>query len=279
MVELKSPGQLTGGEAAKPSALMQRVLVGAALGMLALAAIWLGGWVFKLLLLMIGLLVVIEFTAVTGSDASTTARIVALAGVGAAWGAAAFHHPVTGIVIADIVTLALVIFAVALRHRAMFWSGLSVLYVSAAMVALVWLRDGENGRIIVLWLVLTVAVTDTAAFFTGRTLGGPKLAPSISPNKTWSGMIGGMVGAALAGGLLATAMGFASPLLIGLLSAGVAVVAQMGDLLESHLKRSFGVKDSGTMLPGHGGIMDRVDGYMLASPVVALAMLPAGLIG
>jgi phosphatidate cytidylyltransferase len=259
-----------------PSGLIQRVIVGVLLAVLAVVEIWLGGWPFRLLLLVGGMLVIIEFTAMTGADQSVPGRLLALAGFAMTWLLASLGKPVWAILLVDALALALVTWAIVMRHRPFFWSALALLYASAAVIALIWLRDAENGRIIVLWLVMIVAVTDTAAFFTGRSLKGPKLAPSISPSKTWSGLAGGMAGAALAGAGLALTVGFEGVWQIGLLSAAVAVVAQLGDLLESHIKRTFGVKDSGSMLPGHGGVMDRVDGYMLAAPVVALMMLPMG---
>lgn len=262
-----------------PSGLIQRVIVGALLAALAVVEIWLGGWLFRLLLLVGGLLVIIEFTAMTGADQSVIGRALALGGFVVTWLLVSLGKPLSAILVVDGLALAMAVWAVIMRHRPVFWSALALLYASAAVIALIWLRDTENGRVIVFWLVMVVAVTDTAAFFTGRALRGPKLAPSISPNKTWSGLAGGMAGAALSGAGLALALGFSGWALIGLLSAAVAVVAQLGDLLESHLKRTFNVKDSGSLLPGHGGVMDRVDGYMLAAPIVALAMLPMGIGG
>jgi phosphatidate cytidylyltransferase len=120
-----------------------------------------------------------------------------------------------------------------------------------------------------LWLFLVVWATDIFAYFVGRGIGGAKLAPSISPGKTWAGLVGGMLGAAVVGGIVSTATG--GPIWLAIVAAPVlAVVAQAGDLFESLLKRRAGVKDSGTLIPGHGGALDRLDGLLFATPVYAL---------
>ena len=125
----------------------------------------------------------------------------------------------------------------------------------------------DAGRTWLLVLVLTVWSFDTFAYLSGRTFKRGRFLNHISPNKTWSGVIGGTVAAVLVGGLLATAAGQWLPggLLMGFL---VAVAGQAGDVAESMLKRTAGVKDSGTLIPGHGGILDRVDSFLFAAPVV-----------
>jgi len=112
--------------------------------------------------------------------------------------------------------------------------------------------------------------TDIGGYVAGRTIGGPKLAPRISPNKTWSGFAGAIVGAVIFGGLVALLFGAEMPLLAGAFAGVLAIVAQMGDLFESAIKRKFGVKDSGRLIPGHGGMLDRVDGLIAAAPVLAV---------
>ncbi len=149
------------------------------------------------------------------------------------------------------------------------WIALGVFVVALPCMTLVWLRgNSADGRMIVLWLMLVVWATDTGAYFVGRIIGGPKLAPRISPNKTWAGLLGGML-AAFGVGVIVAVFGTGQPLLLGLLSAALAVAAQAGDLAESGFKRHFGVKDSGGLIPGHGGILDRVDGLLTTAPLVA----------
>ncbi|MDX1540677.1 MAG: phosphatidate cytidylyltransferase [Geminicoccaceae bacterium] len=156
-------------------------------------------------------------------------------------------------------------------HTPPLWIGLGVAYVGLPALAVIWLRAvPEHGLGVLIWLFLVVWAADSAAYFTGRTLGGPKLAPTISPSKTWSGFWGGVVGAALVSVAVAW-FSEAAPLVVaGALAALLAVVSQIGDLAESALKRRAGVKDSGHLIPGHGGILDRVDGLLFAAPVLAL---------
>jgi phosphatidate cytidylyltransferase len=138
---------------------------------------------------------------------------------------------------------------------------------------LLWLRGNEpDGFKSILFIVIVVAATDTAAYAFGRLIGGPRLAVSISPNKTWSGLIGGVSAAAVAGGGFAYATG--GPVLaLALAGLLMGLIAQAGDLAESAMKRSFNVKDASQLLPGHGGFMDRMDGIVSVTVAVALAAL------
>ncbi len=147
---------------------------------------------------------------------------------------------------------------------------LGVCYILPAVAALIWLRGAaETGRANVLFVVLVVWASDIGAYLVGRWLGGPKLAPAISPGKTRSGAVGGLVLAGLVG--VAAALLWQTAPLPGLLAAGgLGLVSQAGDLLESAIKRHFGVKDSGRLIPGHGGLLDRLDGVLAAAPAAAL---------
>ena len=151
-----------------------------------------------------------------------------------------------------------------------------IVYIGVPVAALIWLRGlTPYGRDLVLALFAVVWATDTGAFFVGRILGGPKLAPRISPNKTWSGAIGGLAAgvlAAIAVDILSGWLNLGSAIALALL---VAVVAEVGDLVESMLKRRFKVKDAGALIPGHGGALDRLDSMLLAAPALALVMLLA----
>ncbi len=143
-----------------------------------------------------------------------------------------------------------------------------VFYCALPVMALLYLRQQDNGLLLAFWTMATVWATDVGAYFAGRGIGGPKIAPSISPSKTWAGLAGGMVAAL--GFALFMHTQFALPYVLVLASAPLAIIAQMGDFLESWMKRQAGVKDSGTLIPGHGGILDRVDGLVPVAPVVAL---------
>ena len=157
------------------------------------------------------------------------------------------------------------------------WMALGVLWVALPCISLLWLaRQEAGGRATLLWLLGVVWATDIGAYAVGRSLGGPRLAPRWSPRKTWTGFVGGTVCAALAGGVTALTLGVASTAPLILVSAGLAIVAQFGDLAESLAKRRFGVKDSSGLIPGHGGLLDRLDGLLAAIPAVALLTLIGG---
>jgi len=169
------------------------------------------------------------------------------------------------------------------EHSGPGWKWAGFAYVGLPCLALLWLRGVETdvpnaGMKLVLYLMFVVWATDIGAYFAGKRIGGPKLAPRISPSKTWAGLLGGM---ALAGGvglLCATftpyPSGVSACVWVGLL---LAVVSQGGDLFESWLKRQAGVKDSGTLIPGHGGLLDRIDGMLTGAPLFALMVALSGL--
>ena len=143
-------------------------------------------------------------------------------------------------------------------------------YIGLATAALLWLRAGDGvGRRAVLFVMLVVWASDIGAYLAGRLLRGPLLAPAISPGKTWSGAAGGLFAAAIVG--FATLHPASA-----LLAAGLGIAAQLGDLMESAMKRGFGVKDSGRLIPGHGGLLDRLDGLLTAAPAAAAVSLLAG---
>ncbi|MFC1672829.1 phosphatidate cytidylyltransferase [Pseudomonadota bacterium] len=151
------------------------------------------------------------------------------------------------------------------------WMALGVVYIGLSMWALWKLRvDPEWGTLTLFWLLFVVWSADTGGLLFGSALKGPKLAPNVSPNKTWSGFLGGAATSALVGWGIVWAVTHSAGWEIAALGAVVSVVSQMGDLFESFVKRRFGVKDSGTIIPGHGGLFDRVDGLVAAALAVAL---------
>jgi phosphatidate cytidylyltransferase len=152
------------------------------------------------------------------------------------------------------------------------WLAFGVFYVGLAGVALIELRhDDHVGRDNVIFLFLVVWASDISAYLAGRRFGGPKLWPAVSPNKTWSGALGGLAGAVVIGSLTALSFGHGfAPVDLVLVAAALGCAAQAGDLLESWIKRHFGVKDSSGLIPGHGGLLDRLDGILAAAPLAAL---------
>lgn len=161
-------------------------------------------------------------------------------------------------------------------ERPRLWAGLGALYAGLPALALVWLRDGEAGRQTVFWLLLLVWATDIGAYAAGRLIGGPLLLPAVSPKKTWAGLIGGVISAGAVGLAMAVTFAVAQPWALAVASGVLAVVAQAGDLLESWVKRRCQVKDSSNIIPGHGGVLDRVDGLLAAGLAVAVASLAVG---
>lgn len=147
---------------------------------------------------------------------------------------------------------------------------LGVPYIAVGLGSLVWLYNFV-GFTTTIWFLIMVWSVDIGGYFVGSTLKGPKLAPKISPNKTWSGLIGGMTFSVIASIIFSYVFGaYNNHLIYAILGAVIAVIAQIGDLFESHIKRSLGIKDSSNLIPGHGGVFDRIDGLIFAAPFVAL---------
>lgn len=150
----------------------------------------------------------------------------------------------------------------------------AVLYSLVALLALLWLRhQPAHGRETILWILACVWATDIGAYFVGSLAGGAKLAPSISPSKTWSGLVGGMCASAVVSATCGLVFDAGETLVLALVGIVIAVVAQAGDLLESAAKRKAGVKDSGHLIPGHGGILDRIDGLIAVLVFIAAVRL------
>lgn len=196
-----------------------------------------------------------------------SALVLAPATVWVVWQGGLVFQIVTGLVVG---IGAMELFKIAEKRQALVWAG--VLYLLISLLSFWWMRGLPLGWELAIYLMLCVWATDVGAYFSGRFIGGARLAPAISPSKTWAGLFGGMAFAAVTGTLLALALGAHQPLVIGFWGAILAVVAQAGDLLESALKRAVGAKDSGSIIPGHGGILDRIDGLLLAAPFFALLL-------
>lgn len=174
-------------------------------------------------------------------------------------------HPVLGLLL--LVAAMLVILPIAYGSGAAM-SAAGVFYIGLPALSLVWIRTDEpHGKVAIFIILIAVWATDTGAFLFGRSIGGPRLWPSISPNKTWAGLIGGILTAALVTMLAALVVNGASVERFGVLGAGLGMAAHVGDLSESALKRHYGVKDASRLIPGHGGFMDRLDSLVGAAIV------------
>lgn len=190
---------------------------------------------------------------------------------------ALFGGTVFAVLVALIATVMYLEWSHMVGRWGLLWRVYGFFYCLLPAVALLWIRERAEfegigqGFDLLIWVFLVVWSTDIGAFFAGRAIGGPKLAPSISPNKTIAGLIGGVIAAAVMAGAWVYYVGLPAPLLW--LAVPFAVAAQLGDLFESGLKRRAGVKDSGTWLPGHGGLLDRLDGLVPVAVLTAALMV------
>lgn len=254
--------------AALPRDLKPRALSAAVLAIVALGANWVGQGPFAMLVLGVGLVMAWEWARIVRNASldgpMTLHAAVVIAAVGlTAWGV---PHLAVGVVLAGTLAMAVV----GPRPRALI-SALGVAYVGLPAIAMIWLRGSDHwGAVAILFVFAIVWTTDTFAYFCGRLLGGPRLWPALSPGKTWSGTVGGIAFAAIAGALFAAMLPRSAPLALALAAVGLSVVAQIGDLAESGLKRAFAVKNASDLIPGHGGFMDRMDGIVAAASVAAL---------
>ncbi|MBL8671345.1 MAG: phosphatidate cytidylyltransferase [Alphaproteobacteria bacterium] len=262
-----------------------RVLSSLVLAPLALAAIYLGTPWVDAFMAAAAMLMAWEWSHLCNRGRGT-GRAVLMIGVTAAALAASVAHFFAIALAVGVAGTLLVYLYVSWRDSrsdaardlsAPAWTAAGVAWISVPCAGFLWLRGlPEDGLVTALWLILVVWATDIGAYVAGRSIGGPKLAPSISPGKTWAGLAGGVAAAACVGYGVSQWVG-ASPVaaIVGK-SAVLAVAAQAGDLAESYVKRRFGAKDAGTLIPGHGGMLDRLDGFLAA---VAVAALVAVLIG
>ncbi len=265
----------------KPSSLGVRVASAVVLAPIVLGAVWVGGTAFLALLMIAGPLMAMEWARLAEPDGSAWVEQIALT-IGLVLYLLAMSVADAGLGLALLATVLGLTLALSLWRDVSPWRALiGFVYVGGAVASFAWLRgDSDMGRLTIIWLLGVVWATDIGAYFVGRTIGGPKMAPKLSPNKTWSGLIGGMAAAAIIGVLVFVVAGIGSVELtltivvaLAIFSALVALLSQAGDVYESSLKRRAGVKDSGTIIPGHGGILDRVDGLMLAATFVAFVVI------
>ena len=234
-----------------------------------IAVVYAGGWWFAALIALGIVMAIREWgRMVLGDNWLTLTIIMGLAALVAFLGTA----PMPVVPMAAILVLAaIVISALAIAVTRKPWGALiGVPYVLVPAVCLIWLRGHGDGFRLMMYLFFVVWGTDSGAYLVGRIVGGPKLAPQISPSKTWSGAIGGALIAAVTGLVVAMLHGTELPVIAFGVALLLAIATQLGDLFESALKRRYAIKDSGDAIPGHGGILDRVDGLLVASAVLAL---------
>jgi len=246
--------------------LVMRVIVALILAPLAIAIAYAGGWLWILLVTLAVIGLYVEWLTIVGLAREMPVVVSGIAALA-----------VTGLCLAigridaasGVLAIGLAAVALLTRERRN-WTAAGFFYAAAAEMASVLVRlDSVKGFVALIFVLLIVWVTDIGGYFAGRGIGGPKLWPRVSPKKTWAGAAGGFAASlAVAFGFAAFDLGKTGALL--LLSAVLSVVSQLGDLFESAVKRRFGVKDSSHIIPGHGGLLDRLDGFVAAIIVAAI---------
>ncbi|MEF2550193.1 phosphatidate cytidylyltransferase [Aurantimonas sp. A2-1-M11] len=248
------------------SDLRSRVISALILGLIVIVLTAIGGWPFRVLCALTGIIVFDEWARMTRAkrirpiyDFARGALIVA---------AVALVFSLGLLAIAVIVAAMLFIAATDRDERSARWVHWGLFYAGAAALAPGMLRGSDEAGLATLgFIIVVVWSTDIFAYFTGRTFGGPKLLPAVSPKKTWSGAAGGLLAGTILGAVYAHFVSGDVGVFIIVLAAVLSVVGQAGDLFESWIKRRFGVKDSGRLIPGHGGLMDRIDALIVAMAV------------
>lgn len=251
--------------AGQMSNLQLRIISAVVLAAIVLVITWFGGVAFRLLSAVIGAAILYEWLTMSRGVSQRTNQGAAAIGL-----AVILSALILGIsaqwVLGLLAIGAVAVFVHGQSTGGGKWAAAGLTYAGLSAISLAFLRDGDlPGLLAILFLFATVWATDILAYFVGRAVGGPKLAPSISPGKTQSGALGGAVGGVIAGVLLGWVAGAPNLGMLAIVALILSVVAQAGDLFESWVKRQHGVKDSGSLIPGHGGVMDRVDGLVAAA--------------
>ncbi|MGE3871750.1 MAG: phosphatidate cytidylyltransferase [Parvibaculaceae bacterium] len=241
--------------------------------------VWLGDTWFHLLVALLAAMMAHEWTNIVHDRSSAQFALHAAGALCGAFLPLSLGWPGTLLAIAVIAVVSALL-AVLQKRKLGLWVLAGVPYVGLPAMAFVILRgESHAGMLTIMWLFAVVWAADVCAYFAGRLIGGPKLAPRISPKKTWAGLWGAVAGGAAAGLAMGYWAGSASLLLLIVLGSFLAIVEQLGDLFESALKRHYGVKDSGRLIPGHGGVLDRVDGLVAATLCLAAIVVLARLFG
>lgn len=256
----------------KPT-LWLRVLASAVLIPLMLASAYLGGWVLAAWVAAAGLAMSVEWVAIVHKERFGWRFGLHALAIISSLALAALERPNLGWTAILICALIGAVVAQRREERAI-WMILGIMYIATPCLAFVWIREVlPLGFESVIWLLAVVWTTDSVAYAVGSYAGGPKLAPAVSPKKTWAGAIAGLACAAIVSVLFALAAGSHSVALVAAAGVVLSVLTQMGDLAESALKRTFGVKDMSDLIPGHGGALDRLDGLLFATLGLAGAIL------
>ena len=260
--------------ALRGSELALRVCSALVLVPLAIATAYLGGWPFDLFWGAAAIGVLWEWSSLVARNEQLSVLLAGGASLALAVVLVATGHVLPALIVVAMGALGAASLTLAERRT---WVAGALPYAGALAMGPIILRsDGEQGFLAVLFLFAIVWTTDIGAYFAGRALGGPKLVPGVSPNKTWAGAIGGLLASVLAALVVAKMAALTSLFALAMLAVVLSVSAQAGDLFESFLKRRFNAKDSSQLIPGHGGLMDRLDGFVTASVAAVMIGLARG---
>lgn len=256
--------------------LFKRVVSAVSLLPVVLGLIYLGGWWFYGFLVLGGVLMALEWNKMTdNSSLLSNCFVIAVTVISPAIPISSLvtwqvnHGVIVSLIFFCFLALGFIHPARGAKFKATF---VGSVYLFIALFSLSLLRMQDDHGLLVFWVFISVWAMDVGGYFAGKSIGGPKLAPKVSPKKTWAGLIGGMLLAAVVSAVISWGFVWGDIYLLSAAGFVLAFIAQIGDLYESAVKRRFGVKDSGALIPGHGGILDRVDGLVFAAPVALITL-------
>jgi phosphatidate cytidylyltransferase len=253
-----------------PRQLLLRVVSALIMAPIALAAVYGGDYWLASLALLVGTIGTYEWNAMSGVASKTLTIANALIFIVAL---GAYQHDMVLESLFAIFIGAAICGAVSrFSGKSIIWPVWGQLYIGLAILSIVWLQDVYGWEAVV-WLLLIIWAMDIGAYFAGSTIGGPKLAPKASPNKTWSGLLGGAISACLISWLAGSYLDVAGISTLIISGFSLALWSQLGDIVESLIKRHFGVKDSGAIIPGHGGVLDRIDSLLFTLPILVAGLM------
>ncbi len=257
------------------SELFQRVVSGALMAALGIAVAWLGGWPFAVIWIALAVAVAFEWGRIVGVP--KPAEYAAGTAVTGLFAAALFimdpqmSGPASIPAIASLLFFCVHLYRWVKSGLDLSWLVIGLAYTSLLVSSILLLRGATQlGFVAILFLFAVVWMTDIGAYFVGRKFGGPKFAPTISPKKTWSGVVGGLLSGMVASLVVLAAFGASIKPVHAIIAVLLGIAVVIGDLFESYLKRRFGVKDAGSLIPGHGGFLDRLDGFTAAVVLAAV---------
>lgn len=252
------------------SELLQRILSASIMMPVAITVIWIGSWYFAALVSLISVFLLFEWLRICEYK-SKGGKLIILLTIATVPILIMLNQEYLSIIFLVAGTFLSLVTNKDFGIKTRLLRAAGIPYIGITCITLIWLRnDYQMGVATIYWLVLIIVATDTAGYIVGRLMGGPKLVVKISPNKTWAGFVGGVVTAGGVGLIAAKFSEQPNLIILIIMSASLGVVAQMGDLFASALKRKFSVKNSSNLIPGHGGVLDRFDGFLAATPILAL---------